>query len=78
LYWPHPAINVAVVQVILNGEPRRVADGICVGELIRELGLGERRIAVELNQSIVPRETYAQSRLREGDVIEIVHFIGGG
>lgn len=66
------------VQVIVNGEPRQVPEGACVGDLIRELGLGERRIAVEVNQSILPREAYARSRLNDGDVIEIVHFIGGG
>lgn len=66
------------MQVTLNGEPRDVRDGISVAELIAELSLNGRRLAVELNQEVLPREHYAQRRIAAGDVIEIVHFIGGG
>ncbi len=66
------------MRVTLNGEPRDVRDGISVAELIAELSLNGRRIAVELNEAVLPREDYGARALSSGDVIEIVHFIGGG
>jgi sulfur carrier protein len=66
------------MRVQLNGEARDVHDGVTVQDLVTELGLTQRRIAVEINHDIIPREAYAQRRLCEGDVVEIVHFIGGG
>jgi thiamine biosynthesis protein ThiS len=66
------------MQVTLNGEPRHVRDGISIAELIAELSLGARRLAVELNEEVLPRESYGERTLAPGDVIEIVHFIGGG
>ena len=46
--------------------------------LIEHLALGEGPVAVELNRAIVPRTEHAERTLAEGDVIEIVHFVGGG
>jgi sulfur carrier protein len=46
--------------------------------LVAELGLGARRIAVEVNRDIIPRDEYTNYRLRPGDTIEIVQFVGGG
>lgn len=62
----------------MNGEPHDVGDGISIVELLRDLGLGERRVAVERNRDIVPREQYASTRLAPGDVVEVVQFVGGG
>jgi sulfur carrier protein len=66
------------VQVIVNDEPRTFADGATVAELVAALGLGPRRIAVELNRAIVPRAEYGAVRLSDGDSVEIIHFVGGG
>jgi thiamine biosynthesis protein ThiS len=66
------------MQVTLNGEMRHVRDGISVDELIAELALNGRRLAVELNCEVLPRHEYGARRLSAGDTIEIVHFIGGG
>jgi thiamine biosynthesis protein ThiS len=66
------------MRVQLNGEARDFRDGVTIHDLVIELGLTQRRIAVEVNRDILPREAYAQRHLCEGDVIEIVHFIGGG
>ena len=66
------------MRVQLNGEARDFRDGVTVHDLVVELGLTQRRIAVEVNRDILPRDAYAQRRLSDGDVIEIVHFIGGG
>jgi sulfur carrier protein len=66
------------MRVMLNGEPHTVADGHTVAQLVCDLGLTARRIAVEINRDILAREDYAACAIREGDAIEIVHFIGGG
>ena len=62
----------------MNDEPRTVADGATVADLVADLGLGPRRIAVEVNLAVVPRATYGETPLRDGDRVEIIHFVGGG
>ena len=64
--------------VRINGEERHVASGISVAALIGELGLDARRVAVERNLEIVPRSTFAEVEVEDGDEYEIVHFVGGG
>jgi len=66
------------VLVIINGEPQRLTDGVTIADLINQLGLNQRRIAVEVNRDIIGREHYAAQALRDGDEVEIVHFVGGG
>lgn len=66
------------MQVIVNDEPRALGDGATVADLVSALGLGPRRIAVEVNLAIVPRAEYARTSLRDGDRIEVIHFVGGG
>ena len=66
------------LTLILNGE-RCVVEAVrTVAELVASLGLDSRKVAVERNLEIVPRSTYDQILLADGDRIEIVHFIGGG
>jgi thiamine biosynthesis protein ThiS len=64
--------------ITLNGEPRTVAPGTSIAALAAEIGLDARKIAVERNLSIVPRSTLADVMIADGDVLEIVHFVGGG
>ena len=66
------------VRVTINGESRELAGDMNVAMLVEMLGFAGRRVAVEINQAIVPRSLYAQRELAEGDVIEIVQAIGGG
>jgi sulfur carrier protein len=66
------------MQLTVNGAPREVNDGITVRELVAELGLDRGPVAVERNLEVVPRAEHATAVLREGDVVEIVHFVGGG
>ncbi|WP_027965790.1 sulfur carrier protein ThiS [Halomonas halocynthiae] len=66
------------MQIQLNGEAHRVEKEVTVAELVEALGLAERRIAVEVNEHIVPKSSHLAMRLVEGDRIEIVHAIGGG
>ena len=72
------ADTIAPMDIELNGEPRSVADGISISALLDEIGLGQRRVAVEVNREVIPRSRHAQHRLAPGDRIEIVHAIGGG
>ncbi|HLV17081.1 MAG TPA: sulfur carrier protein ThiS [Pseudomonas sp.] len=66
------------MRIHLNGEVRDVREGQSIADLLAELGLTERRVAVELNLDIVPRSQHATTRLQAGDRLEIVHAIGGG
>lgn len=62
----------------VNGEPRRVASGSSIADLVTGLGLDPAKVAVERNAEIAPRSTLADVILADGDVLEIVHFVGGG
>jgi sulfur carrier protein len=62
----------------VNGKAQALAGQPTIEEMLQELGLGEKRVAVELNREIVPRSLHAKTRLNAGDRIEIVHAIGGG
>jgi len=66
------------VQVIVNDELRTLDPQATVADLVAVLGLGPRRIAVEVNRAVVPRAEYGATALREGDRVEIIHFVGGG
>lgn len=66
------------MHIILNGTEKNFQERISVANLLRELGLDERKIAVERNREIVPKTEFSSITLCEGDKIEIVHFIGGG
>lgn len=66
------------MEIIVNGESREVAAGYTAAQLVSDMGLEGRRIAMEVNLEIVPRSTYAEHPLQAGDRIEIVHAVGGG
>ena len=66
-----------MLTVTVNGESRRTA-AATVADLVRELGLQPEKVAVERNGEIAPRSQLAQVALMDGDVLEIVHFVGGG
>jgi sulfur carrier protein len=66
------------MRLIINGEARTFAQLGDIAALVAVLQLDPRKVAVERNLEIVPRSTYAQAGLSDGDRIEIVHFVGGG
>ncbi len=66
------------LAIHVNGELRRVTLGATIAEMLAELGLDARKVAVERNLEIVPRSTFGEVRVGEGDRFEIVHFVGGG
>jgi len=66
------------MKLTVNGAPSEVPDGLTVRDLIAHLQLEGGPVAVERNLEVVPRAEHATVRLSEGDVLEIVHFVGGG
>ena len=66
------------MQIVLNGQIRRLEPGTTLAALVASLDLGGRRMAVEINEEVIPRSEYADLVLSEGDRVEIVHAVGGG
>ena len=66
------------IAIKVNGEQRRVPAGLSVAGMLGELGLDPRKVAVERNLEIVPREILDEMPVEDGDAFEIVHFVGGG
>ncbi len=66
------------VEIILNGEVRRIVAGETLLDLLAALGRDPRTVAIEKNGAIVPRSEYGAAPLAAGDRIEIVHFVQGG
>lgn len=71
-------VTDGTVSIRVNGEHRRVRDGISVADLALELGLEPAKVAVERNLEIVPRSTLGEVMVEDGDDYEIVTFVGGG
>lgn len=66
------------MQVTINGEAKTIPDSITAAALIQELDLAGKRIAIEVNQTIIPRSKLDNHQIQPGDRVEIVHAIGGG
>ena len=66
------------MEVIVNGQPQRITEGTTVAMLLEQLELEPRRVAVEVNLDLVPRGRHAETRLAEGDCLEVVTLVGGG
>jgi sulfur carrier protein len=66
------------MQIQVNGTPREIAEPCTLGVLIEALGLSGRRLAIEVNEALVPRSRFAEHRLAPRDRVEIIHAVGGG
>jgi sulfur carrier protein len=66
------------MQITVNGDAHEVPEGLTVRGLVETLGLTEGPVAVERNREVVPRAEHLTTALAAGDVLEIVHFVGGG
>lgn len=66
------------LDIIVNGEPRRLPGPASAADLLRHLGLDPRTVVVELNRRIVRRPQLNDTILAPGDAVELVHFVGGG
>ena len=66
------------VQIVLNGESRQIPSEIDIDRLLEHFSLPKQRVAIELNRSVVRRTDWPTTLVREGDRLEVVHFVGGG
>ena len=72
------SMNGGEIRIVVNGEERVVRSGLSIADLLSNLGLHPRMIVVEHNREILDREQYAKTEVRNGDALELVHFVGGG
>jgi len=66
------------MRLVINGKEQTFEDGMNLVRLVEQLGMKSDRVAVERNREIVPRVQWAETQLKDGDRLEIVHFVGGG
>lgn len=66
------------MNIILNGETAEIPDGITLSGMVAHFDLAEKRVAIELNKSVIRRNNWPETKVAEGDRVEIVHFVGGG
>ena len=66
------------MQIFLNGQTLDLPDRISLHQLLEQQGYSQRRVAVEVNRSIVPKSRHGEHMLADGDRVEIVHALGGG
>ncbi len=66
------------MNITLNGEKKNVPENINVRGLLDHLGIQHQRVAVELNESIVKKDRFDLTAIKEGDALEVVSFMGGG
>ena len=72
------AVFLLPVKIKINGEDKAIKDGLSVAALLEELQIRPGRVVIELNRNIVSRDLHGATVLKEGDALEIVHFVGGG
>ncbi len=66
------------LSITVNGETRAISAGRTLQDLVQELGIAEKKVAIERNRAIAPRSRWGRIALEEGDALEIVQFVGGG
>ena len=66
------------MQIVINGEIKKVSEKLTAQQLVQELGIAEQKLALEINEEIVPRSSLSVYVIQPGDKVEIIHAIGGG
>ena len=66
------------MRLVINGKEHTFEDGMNLARLVEQLGMKGDRVAVELNREIVSRPQWPETQVKDGDRLEIVHFVGGG
>jgi sulfur carrier protein len=66
------------IQIVLNGEPRSVPEGLTVDKLLHWLEMDPSKVAIELNRVIVRKPEWPKAEVRDGAQVEVVWFVGGG
>jgi thiamine biosynthesis protein ThiS len=72
------AIETEQIEIVVNGQPRRVPAGMNLLSLLTFLGIEPDRVAVEMNKAIVRRTAWNETTVNSGSALEIVQFVGGG
>ena len=75
--WYDPVID-GLMTITLNGDPREIPGPLSVSALLEQLDIDSRRVAVELNLTVVKKAAYDSAVIKDGDEVEIVNFVGGG
>jgi thiamine biosynthesis protein ThiS len=70
--------KIPTIQLVVNGKPLQFPQGISVAQLLEQLKIETRAIAVEVNHQIQPAEGFSQRTLHDGDRLEVVTLVGGG
>lgn len=72
------SVTLEKMNIVVNGEPRELAAGATIGEILSEMQLQPEAVVVEVNATILEPRVVSRHQLREGDRIEIIRFVGGG
>ena len=75
---PASSLLGITMNITLNGAEHTVPENCRISELLNELGLADKRVAVEVNREIIPRSEHINHQLKAGDIVEVVNAIGGG
>jgi len=70
--------KIKKIKIRLNGKVRSISDNYSVSDLVQNLKIPIKKVAIELNQEIIDKKKISEINLKKNDTIEIVHFIGGG
>ena len=70
--------KIKKIKIKVNGKITTIVDKITLAELINDLKIPIRKVAIELNREIIDKNKISKLKLKKNDIIEIVHFIGGG
>ena len=66
------------MKIIVNGKEKNLDNAMTIAHLLADMGLADKRVAVEINLEVIPRSRYPQYQLQDNDRVEIVRAIGGG
>jgi len=67
-----------MVTIVLNGEQKKIEAEVTLDRLLDLFSLPRQRVAIELNKEVVRREQWETTKLKDSDLIEVIHFVGGG
>lgn len=67
-----------MVNIVINGDNKKLEKEISLFDLLQNLKLDTKKVAIELNREIIPKSLYKNTDIKDKDILEIVHFIGGG
>ena len=66
------------MKVLINGESKEISDKFNLSELLKHFSLPQERIAIELNKEVVRKKDWENTKIFDGDKLEVIHFVGGG